>query len=66
MYPMVMTSKYGWYQWVMFRDGNISYPGDKEVLGRYLGPSIDVGPAMTAKMLKENGQVVHRSTHSGL
>ena len=32
------------------------------VLGRYLGPSMDIGPAMTAKILKPNGQVVHRST----
>ena len=29
----------------------------------YLGPSIDVGVAMTAKILTENGQVLHRSTH---
>ena len=50
----------------MFRDTAIPFPGDKYVLGRYLGPSIDIGPAMTAKILKENGQVVHRSTVRGL
>ncbi|KAI2494564.1 hypothetical protein MHU86_19979 [Fragilaria crotonensis] len=32
------------------------------VLGRDLGPAIDIGPAMTRKVLKENGQVVYRST----
>jgi hypothetical protein len=33
---------------------SIAFPDLKEVLGRYLGPSIDVGPAMTAKILKAN------------
>ncbi|KAI2493823.1 Reverse transcriptase (RNA-dependent DNA polymerase) [Fragilaria crotonensis] len=32
------------------------------VLGRDLGPAIDIGPAMTRKVLKMNGQVVYRST----
>ena len=35
-------------------------------LGHYLGSSIDVGPAMTAKILTENGQVLHRSTYQPL
>ena len=32
------------------------------ILGRYLGPSFDVGPAMTAKILKANGQVMNRTS----
>jgi hypothetical protein len=44
----------------------VSYPEDKVVLDRYLGPSIDVGPALTAKILKDNGQIVPRSTYRGL
>ena len=36
------------------------------VLGRYLGPSIDVGPAMTAEIMISNGHVVPRSTLPGL
>mmetsp|Transcript_37601 Transcript_37601/g.53010 ORF Transcript_37601/g.53010 Transcript_37601/m.53010 type:complete len:1380 (-) Transcript_37601:246-4385(-) len=55
-------AEFGWYDWVMFRDTTIPYPEDKVVLGRYLGPSTDVGPAMTAKVLTINGQVRHRST----
>ena len=55
-----------WYQWVYFRDTQVSFPDDKLVLGRYLGPSIDVGPALTAKILKSNGEVVHRSTYRAL
>ena len=52
-----------WYEWVYFRDTSVQFPEDKAVLGRYLGPSIDIGPAMTAKILKANGEVVYRSTY---
>lgn len=54
--------EFAFYDWVMFRDQGVAFPGDPRTLGKYLGPSIDVGPAMTAKILKENGQVVDRST----
>ena len=55
--------EYDWFDWLMFRDGpHVSYPGDNLVLGRYLGPTLDVGPAMCAKILKNNGKVVPRST----
>jgi hypothetical protein len=46
----------------MFRDTSVTYPDDAMVLGRDLGPAIDVGPAMTRKILKANGHVVYRST----
>ena len=46
----------------MFWDTSVPFPDDKMVLGRDLGPAIDIGPAMTRKVLKENGQVVYRST----
>ena len=42
------------------------FPEDKVVLGRYLGPSINVGPALTAKLLKSNGQVMHWSLYQPL
>ena len=45
-----------------FRDNAVAYTEDKLVLGKYLGPSIDVGPAMTARIMKANGEVVDRST----
>ena len=54
--------EFGWWDWVMFRDNGVAFPEDKMVLGKYLGPSIDVGPAMTAKIMKANGEVVDRST----
>jgi hypothetical protein len=55
-----------WYEWVKFRDSAVNFPEDKVVLGCYLGPSIDIGLALTAKRLKENGQVVHHSTYHAL
>jgi hypothetical protein len=55
-------TEFGWYDWVMFRDNVPSYPDDKLILGRYLGPAIDTGSALTAKILKDNGQFVCCST----
>ena len=34
----------GFYYWVMFRDDPIQYSDKNPVLGRCLGPAIDVGP----------------------
>ena len=51
-----------WYEWVMFRDTSVPFPDDQMVLGRDLGPAIDIGPAMTHKILKETGHIVYRST----
>ncbi len=55
-------AEFGWYDWVMFRDNKPSYPDDKLILGRYLGPAIDTGSALMAKILKSNGMLVCRST----
>ena len=53
----------GWFEWVIFHDEVGSYPDDVLKLGHYLGPRIDVGPAMIAKILTQNGQVSHRSMY---
>ena len=50
--------EFGGYDWVYFRDNAVTYPHDKWVLGRWLGPSTDMGPALCAKILKENGRCV--------
>ncbi len=55
-------AEFGWYNWVMFRDNKPSFPDDKLILGCYLGPAIDIGLALTAKILKSNGVFVCRST----
>jgi hypothetical protein len=46
----------------MFCDNEPSFPDDKLILGLYLGPAIDTGLALTAKILKSNGVFVCRST----
>ena len=55
-----------WYHWVYFRDTCVTFPGDKLVLGRYCGPSIYVGNAITENILRKNRQQVHRSTYRPL
>ena len=55
-----------WFEWVMFQDENVPLPDNLMKLGHYLGPGINVGPAMTAKILTENEQVLHRSTYRPL
>ena len=58
--------EFAFYDWIMFRDQPVAFPDDNPVLGRYLGPAINVGPALTAKILKANGEVVYRSTYRAL
>ena len=55
-----------YYAWVKFYDKLAKYPKLKEQLGQWLGPTVDIGPAMTSKILKFNGQVVYISTYRGL
>ena len=50
------------YEWVMFNDSQATFPETKFHVGRWLGPAVDVGSALTYKILKSNGQVVPRST----
>jgi hypothetical protein len=56
------TAEYAWYEWVKFRDTAAKFPVSKIQLGRDLGAAIDIGPAMTRKVLKQNGSVVYRSS----
>ena len=55
-----------WYEFVRWYDIKAQFPQPREKYGRWLGPSLDIGPAMTAKILKENGQVLHLSTYRPL
>ena len=55
-------SQFKWYEWVKYRDQQVAFPEDNFVLGRYLGPSTDIGPAMTCKLLNIKGNYIHRST----
>ncbi len=53
----------GSYKWVKFCSTTVSFPEDPLVLGNYLGLSIDVGHAMTAKILTPTCKVVHHSKY---
>jgi hypothetical protein len=55
-------AEYAWYEWVKFRDTAATFPVSKIQLGRELGASIDSGPAMTRKILKQSGSVMYRSS----
>ena len=50
----------------MFLDETVPFPDEVLKLGLYLGSSIDINPAMIAKILTENGQVLHRSNYMPL
>ena len=54
--------QFEWFQWVMYFEPTESYLNDKWTIGRYLGPTVDVGSAMTQKILKSNGEFVSRNT----
>ncbi len=56
----------GWYNWIMYHLGTIDYLDEPLLLGKYLGPAIDVGSDKTAKTLQQNGKVVYRSTYCPL
>jgi hypothetical protein len=55
-------AEYAWYEWVKFRDTAAKFPVSKIQLGRDLGAAIDIGPAMTRKILKQNGSVMYISS----
>lgn len=49
-------AEFSWCQWVHRFDNTASFPDDKWKMGRHCGPSFDIGPALSAKAIKENGQ----------
>lgn len=59
-------AEHEWYDWVKYWDNKAQHPAPSEVHGRWLGPSDDVGSAMTAKILKKNGQVLDTSSYRSL
>ena len=58
--------KIEWIKQVMFHNKAAPFPDNVLTLGYCLGPSIDVGTAMTSKILIQKGQVLHRSTYRPL
>ena len=58
--------EFGWYDWVYYRENAVTYLDDKWHLGRWLGPSMDIGPTLCATILKSNGQRISRSSYHHL
>ncbi len=55
-----------WHKVVKFCSTTVFFPVGQLVLRKYLGPSINVGPTMTTKILTPTGKVVHCSTYRPL
>ena len=53
--------EFGWYQWIYYRDATTAFPLPEEELGKYLGPSENVGSKMSMWILKYNGEIVSRT-----
>ena len=49
--------EFGFWDWVKFQEHSVAFPDDAMVLGKYLGPSIDVGPAMTSCIMKAKSKM---------
>ena len=54
--------EFGFWDWVKFREKRVAFPYDTLVLGKYLGPSKYMGPAMTQRIMKANGEIKDHST----
>jgi hypothetical protein len=53
--------EFGWYDWVWYispADENM----ERKHLGRYLGPSFDIGDALCAKILPASGRIISRTS----
>ena len=49
-------------QWIYYRDATTSSPLPEEELGKYLGSSKNVGSKMRMWILKQNGEIISRTT----
>ena len=50
--------EFEWFEWVIFFQPKETYPDDKIFISIWLGPAIDVGTAMTYKILRPDGGYV--------
>ena len=55
-----------WYNFVKWFEYGSSCPEPKEVHGRWLGPSMDIGPAMCSKIIKSNSQIINLSNYRAI
>ena len=55
-----------WYNFVKWSDHGSSFAEPKEVNGRWLGPSMDINPAMCSKIIRSNGQIINLSSYRAI
>ena len=55
-------AQFEWYEFCYFYDKSSSFPEQREVLGRVLGPAENAGNQMALWILKQNGEIVPRQT----
>ena len=58
--------KFKWFEWVTFNNKRALYLDGNIKLGRYMWPSIDVGPAKVGQILTRNSQVLQSFTYWAL
>ena len=51
-----------WYDWVKYRNPILKFPENSEVLGKWLGPSADIGSEVCYLVLTQSGKVIQRTT----
>ena len=56
-------SNFSWYEAVYYVDHKQSFPYAKEMFGRYLGPSTDVGNECCFWILRSNGRYYYYYSH---
>ena len=55
-----------WYDFVKWFDHGSILPEPKEVHGRWIGPSMDIGPAMCSRIIQSNGQIINLSSYRAI
>ena len=63
IYPFV---EHEWYNFVKWFNHGSTFPEPREVHGWWLGPSMDIGPAMCSKTIKLNGQIINLSSYQAI
>lgn len=54
--------EFRWYKCIKFHTTTVSFPNDLLLLGKNLGPSNIIGPAITTKILILTGEIMHHGT----
>ena len=62
MADISFLAEFGWFQWVWFVTPQGGDSLETRRLGRYCGPSFEIGDALCARILTDKAQYVHRTS----